>query len=229
MDIGNPNSFIRYVAFLAVIFFVLFSLDQFFGLTYEPNEHIINTEVNKDPHGKVTEKKKNKPTEVEPAHAEKPAEIKHDEKAEEVTTQTVESHETSAEELMKQMVETYKTEVLSGISKPRKDIVVRYYRHKPDGKSAYELEKLGYYIHERPVDPKFEKYQSNAIFFGDSVAQKDIQIVAFTLLKEGLPIKVIKPSKFGDSWKSKSIEIGTDTTLISLPTLNFEAIQKFNH
>lgn len=226
MQLGSTNSFIKYVVLLGVIFFVLFSLDTFFGVTYEPEEHSLNAEHKAKAHISTPDHGKETPAKAEPAkHVES---AKPTENVTEESEKALETVEISAQQIMDQLIESYKTDKLAKISKPRKDIVIRYYRHKPDGKSAYELEKLGYYIHERPVDQKFEKYQSNAIFYGDSVQLQDIQIVAYTLLKEGLPIKEIKPSKFGDSWKSKSIEIGTDTTLFTQPTLKIEAIQKFN-
>ncbi len=109
--------------------------------------------------------------------------------------------------------------------KARTDLIIRYYRHAPDENSAYALEELGYYIHERPVNPRYANFQSNAIYYGDSVSLKDIQIVGYTLLQEGLPIKVIKPSKFGESWKSRSIEIGTDTTLVNKPSITLETLK----
>ncbi|MFY0607812.1 MAG: hypothetical protein JXR10_13930 [Cyclobacteriaceae bacterium] len=128
-----------------------------------------------------------------------------------------------------QMMDRYKNDVVLSLEKgkARTDVIVRYYRHAPDGNSAYALEELGYYIHERPVDPRYADFQSNAIYYGDSVTLEDIQIVGYTLMKEGLPIKIIKPSKFGDSWKARSIEIGTDTTLVDEPTLSLDALQGF--
>ncbi len=134
----------------------------------------------------------------------------------------------SPSEYFHQLLSVYKRDIQDKLdkNKARQDIVIRYYHHEPDGNSAYALSKLGYYIHEREVDPEYANYQSNAIFYGDSVLLRDVQVVAYTLLKEGLPIKIIKPSKFHDSWKAHSIEIGTDTTAIHLTTISLEQVQQ---
>jgi hypothetical protein len=113
-----------------------------------------------------------------------------------------------------------------GSDKHRKDVIVRYYTHTPDGQKVYALQKLGFYIHERPVEDPLDSYESNAIFYGDQVKKEDLQLVIYTLLKQGLPIKKITPSLFHDSWKSSSIEIGTDTTANKKKQITLEELQQ---
>ncbi|MBC6401832.1 MAG: hypothetical protein GDA42_11670 [Ekhidna sp.] len=106
----------------------------------------------------------------------------------------------------------------------RKDIVVRYYRHKKDLNKVYKLIEMSYYIHEKEAT-ETAGLGSNIIYYGDDVPPEDIQIVAFTLLEEGIPLKSIKHTKF--DWKAKAIEIGTDTTLINEPNISIQEIQDF--
>ncbi len=107
----------------------------------------------------------------------------------------------------------------------REDVVIRYYRHEKDGNKVYVLRKLGFYIHEKEAT-ETAGLGSNVLYYGDDVSTEDIQIVAYTLLEEGLPIKSIVPTQF--SWKSTSIEVGTDTLLLDSPVLSESDIQAFN-
>jgi len=106
----------------------------------------------------------------------------------------------------------------------REDVVVRYYRQKKDLSKVYKLAEMFYYIHEKEV-AETAGFGSNVIYYGDDVPTEDIQLVAFTLLEEGIPLKSIKRTKF--EWKAKAIEIGTDTTLINKPNISIQEIQGF--
>ncbi len=106
----------------------------------------------------------------------------------------------------------------------REDVIIRYYRHDQDGEKVYVLKELGYYIHEKEAN-ETAGLGSNVMYYGDEVNIEDIQIVAFTLLEKGLPIKAIEPTQF--SWKSNSIEIGTDTLLLNDVNLSQSDIQNF--
>jgi len=234
MEQGNTPKAILYLAMLGFFFFFLYSLDNFFGLHYQPNEHRLNQKKTAAEHEPaITKEEVNKgdvhfegvaeeETDKEVVK-EAPAEVSHE------PEQIEEEGETK--DFFDQLMSGYKEEVLSKLPahKARTDVTLRYYHHAPDGNSAYALEKLGFYIHERPVDEEYADFQSNAIYIGDSVSTEDVQIVGYTLLQHGLPIKVITSSKFADSWKSHSIEIGTDTTLVDLPTLTLENIRNFKH
>tara|TARA_Y100001972_G_scaffold129060_1_gene193851 strand:+ start:4771 stop:5430 length:660 start_codon:yes stop_codon:yes gene_type:complete len=135
---------------------------------------------------------------------------------------------TNAEGFFNELKRTYQTTVLNRLppGKPRTDVIIRYYKHPPDGNSVYTLKDLGFYIHERPVDNEMTDYESNSIFYGDSVKKEDLLIVAYTLLSEGLPIKSIKPSLYHDGWKYNSIEIGADSTVIEKEVLTLEQLKQ---
>lgn len=107
----------------------------------------------------------------------------------------------------------------------REDVVIRYYRHDQDGDKIYSLKDLGYYIHEKEAN-ETAGLGSNILYYGTGVNIEDIQIVAYALLEKGLPIKSIEPTQF--SWKSNSIEIGTDSLLIENTTLSQADIQNFS-
>lgn len=107
----------------------------------------------------------------------------------------------------------------------REDVVIRYYKHEKDGNKVYPLKKLGYYIHEKKAE-ETQGLGSNVLYYGQDVNIEDIQIVAFTLLANGLPIKSIERSQF--EWKSNAIEIGTDTLLLDAANLTDQDIANFS-
>ncbi|MEP1035590.1 hypothetical protein [Ekhidna sp.] len=107
----------------------------------------------------------------------------------------------------------------------REDVVIRYYRHDQDGEKVYILKELGYYIHEKEANETVG-LGSNVVYYGSDVSIEDVQIVAYTLLEKGLPIKALIPSQF--SWKSNSIEIGTDTLLLDNTILSMADIKNFS-
>ena len=107
----------------------------------------------------------------------------------------------------------------------RKDIFIRYYRHNKDGIGVYKLEEMGYYMHQKPAT-ETAGLGSNIIYYGDDVPLEDIQIVALTLLKEGIPLKSIEHTTF--EWKSSAIEIGTDTYIQDQPNLTLGQILDFH-
>lgn len=233
MKSGNSPRWLSYVFMLATFLIIFFILDRFFGVHYQPDEHRLNREKNerKDTTSRIQdsdtpalERSDQDRNESIDSVALKPdtTNIQAD-RAEEDTNEEVIGY---FEDLKKK----YQADVLSDIpqNKARTDVIIRYYHRSQDGNSAYALQNLKFYIHERPVDSAFDNYQSNALFYGDNVTNEDIQLVAFTLLDEGLPIKTIKPSLFHDTWKSNAIEIGTDTTLLKLPTLTLEDIKNFS-
>ncbi len=215
MDPNEPSKSGKYLLVIIGFFSLFFILDRVFSLPSSHAEHVID------------HTSKAEATSAESGHEieVKNPETSLDKEAEEVSKEP--ENKVVSGNYFENLLQNYKKSYLSdlGNGKARTDIVIRYYRHAPDGNSAYALESLGFYIHERPVDARYAEFQSNAIFYGDSVRLEDIKIVGYTLLKEGLPIKLIKPSKFSDSWKARSIEIGTDTTLLDEPTLSLSALQ----
>lgn len=122
----------------------------------------------------------------------------------------------------------YQQNVYSKLDRPkdRTDLVIRYYKKENDDDKVYKLRSLGFYIHERPSDEKYSHLTSNAIFYGDSTERSDIEIIAYTLLKEGFDLKVIAPSIYHDTWKAHSLEIGTDTTAFDLDNYTLSEIRK---
>lgn len=111
--------------------------------------------------------------------------------------------------------------------KKRTDIIIRYYPHLPDGDHIYALRELGFYLHERPTDPNRTQMPSNALYYGDNVSLEDIQLVAITLINEGIPLKQIRLSRFHDSWKSDALEIGAEEGLDDQPVLSKSDIENF--
>lgn len=216
---------------ITVAFFIVFILaEHFFGFDYESVEHELPPSVGNVP--KEQPKAKDS-TQEQMTFQEDPLFTEKQDTTETISEESstlnneTQINDSNSSSYFDDLMSDYRQNVVSklGKNKARTDIVIRYYHHEPDGNSAYVLGNLGYYIHEREVAPEYLNYQSNAIFYGDSVSLQDIQIVSYTLITNGLPIKIIKPSKFHDSWKAHSIEIGTDTTAVHQPTIQLNAIQ----
>lgn len=140
-----------------------------------------------------------------------------------------ESHDQSAVDFFDSLKKKYQTSMLNQLKpgKPRTDVIIRYYKHPPDGDKVYALRDLGFYIHERPVDKGMTQYESNSIFYGDSIRNEDLLIVAYTLIQQGLPIKNIEPSLYHDGWKYNAIEIGADSTVLEKGVLTLDELLNF--
>jgi hypothetical protein len=136
----------------------------------------------------------------------------------------------SDEAFFKNLLTEYQTEILNSIppTTNRKDILIRYYQRVNDNNRINVLEENRFYVHVRPISDSLES-ESNAIFFGDNVSTNDIQIIAYLLIKEGMPIKSIQPSKFHDGWKANSVEIGHDVSLRSRNRMTLAEVRSFSN
>ena len=147
--------------------------------------------------------------------------------AEEVVTESV-----LEESYFENLISNYENKIMSQLSagESRTDVVVRYYKREIDSGKVVALSKYGYYhLHERPVSENLDQQESNSLFYGDSVSTEDIQLIAYILIQNGLPIKQIVPSKFHDGWKSRSVEIGTNLEIRDQKILSEEAIRSFRN
>jgi hypothetical protein len=122
----------------------------------------------------------------------------------------------------------YEKDIYSKLNRPeyRADMIIRYYTKVNDKESVYALRKLGIYIHERPSDELFTNESSNTIFYGDSIARSDIEIIAMTLIESGIKLKAIVQSKYHDTWKSNSLEIGFYSSNARSKSLTLSDIRK---
>ena len=225
-----PKKPVLYILLTIGFFVILIVFDKLFGFHYEPVEYETSHDAEHI-------------EEVPAYNADSTEQQSFTSQAEPIDSVTEESEivtnpehtiitpeNLSTSDYFENLINNYKTNVLSKLekNKSRTDIVIRYYHHQPDGNSAYVLDELGYYIHEREVDSVYRDFQSNAIFYGDSVSLNDLQIVSYTLINQGLPIKIIKPSRFHDSWKAHSIEIGADTTSTDKTSITLEQLRRIS-
>lgn len=127
---------------------------------------------------------------------------------------------------LEELKEGYLAPILARLpaNRSRGDIIIRYYRHLKDGDGVYALKELGYYIHEK-IATETKGLGSNVLYYGDHIRLEDIQIVAYTLKANGIPLKAIMHTKY--AWKADAIEIGTDSTLLSHDIISDEAIMGF--
>ncbi|MEQ9403160.1 MAG: hypothetical protein RIM99_06235 [Cyclobacteriaceae bacterium] len=133
----------------------------------------------------------------------------------------------SAGDYFQNLKNTYLNPILAELpeGRSREDVVVRYYKHNEDRDKVYALRALGYYLHEKEAEDSKES-PSNVLYYGSDVDIRDIQIVAYTLLKNGVPLKAIQPSQY--DWKYHSLEIGADSLLEGKSTLKIANVQAFN-
>jgi len=108
--------------------------------------------------------------------------------------------------------------------KARTDVVIRYYKHPNDGNKINAIKPLRFYIHERPIDSVMLPFESNAVYYGDSISTEDLQLTVYSLIEAGFPIKKVALSEYHDNWKAHAIEIGSDTTIMNRRVLSAEEI-----
>ncbi|PIB37229.1 hypothetical protein BFP72_18360 [Reichenbachiella sp. 5M10] len=108
---------------------------------------------------------------------------------------------------------------------PSKKTIIRYYVKNKDGNSVYDLAKFGFYIHERP-SPLRSSHGTNAIYVGDSVTNADVLLVAYSLIKDGVDLKSVVFSREHAGWKSNSIEVGTDTTIVEQRSITLSDLRE---
>lgn len=220
--------FLRNLAFISLAILILWALKNVFHL--EPIEQespfeIYAEELMHESEHATENKSKVKEHKKEEAH---PKEIK--EKTESFA-EPENTNEAELEDYFKQLRIDYlkKYKPVIGPGMHRTDIVIRYYYHEPDNEKVQKLNDLKLYLHIRPVSETLRDHESNSIYYGDSVSTSDIQLIAYTLIKNGLPIKQIVPSKYHDSWKSRALEIGSDPLFANAPALDLEEIKSFRN
>lgn len=215
-----------------IYFFILCAL---FGMLYLIQFLIPHYEPQRTSHGHTEVHEIKNPVE-ESTEKEEPSLYAEPTSAKEEATQTDQqppeaTNDTNTEAFFTELKRKYQTNVLNSLTpgRPRSDIIIRYYKHPPDGDKVYSLKDLGFYIHERPIESAMSNYESNSIFYGDNVNKEDLMIVAYTLIDQGIPIKNITPSIYHDDWKNNAIEIGADSTVTNRKAMTLDQLrEKFN-
>ena len=125
------------------------------------------------------------------------------------------------------LMDNYKNSVVKKLrpSQLRSDVLIQYYNRKDDAKQALRLAQLGFEIHNKYTNNS--KEVANVLRFGEDVVLEDIQLVAYILLNQGIPIKQIVPSSYHSDWKPYAIEIGVDALIEERPVLTFKKIRNF--
>lgn len=221
----GPSKLLIYVSIICSILVILLVLDGVFDLDYDSKPHRLNSEFHEKRtpviNQQVHENNQKKDSNIEGSMVETDS-VGADSKS--TIAQTSSEVTLNPEEYFEQLWSRYKEEILSQIPEntSRTDLVVRYYRHPADGNKVESLRDLRFYIHERPVDSTMLAYESNSIFYGDSISKMDLQLAAYRLIQAGVPIRKIELSRFHDDWKKRAIEIGADTTVNNAVVLTLE-------
>jgi hypothetical protein len=101
--------------------------------------------------------------------------------------------------------------------------------YKPQGVDTERISKilgkeLAYGLDIRN-DTFLQGIPTNAIWFGDEVPIKDVKIVAYTLIRAGVEVKVIRPFRLSKGGYASIIQIGSDGDYQLQKTLTVEKIQ----
>jgi|GEM_PF-2081183 len=93
----------------------------------------------------------------------------------------------------------------------RNNIILRYYKKNlDDEKLEGQLKSLGYDFRSKKSVDSLENRKSNCLWFGASVPEKDIKIVALSLIRSGVEIESIRQfvhHTYGRNYKANIIEI----------------------
>ena len=131
---------------------------------------------------------------------------------------------------LEKLADHYQAEVLNKLpaNQSRKAITLYAYRHPADSSYMKALQQLKLAVREPAGNKPAGKHPVNVMLYGDSVSLTHLQLVAYTLLKEGLPLKAVTPTQPGTFPPPHAIQITTDTTLLSSPTLTFAEVQNIS-
>ena len=125
------------------------------------------------------------------------------------------------------LLDNYKNVIINKLrpNELRSDVLIQYYNRKEDAKKTTTLTQLGFEIHNKYTNNS--KDVANILRFGEDVALEDIQLVAYILLNQGVPLRKIVPSDYHSDWKPYAIEIGVDALVEKRPILTFRKIRNF--
>ena len=102
----------------------------------------------------------------------------------------------------------YRSILLDLDSSKLKNITVQYFPKNVDGdKVTKAFEELGYKV--EIGNTQVNNVESNSIWFGSNVKIEDVKLVALTLIRAGVKIKVIRPFKNSGTRKNL-IQVGAD-------------------
>jgi len=145
-----------------------------------------------------------------------------------VTEETVVVPKSDDDSYFSEMIRDYKANVLTK-RKYRNDVVVRYYKHESDVDKALVLVDYGFYLHERPVDKtRYKSTNSNVLYYGREFPEGDLKLIAYLLVKNGIPIKRLQPFKNYDGWKKNALEIGGNPALSDRAILTYAQIRAYS-
>jgi hypothetical protein len=125
------------------------------------------------------------------------------------------------------LLDNYKNSIINKLrpNQLRSDVLVQYYNRKDGAKQPMTLTQLGFEIHNKYTNNS--KEVANVLRFGEDVSLEDIQMVAYVLLSQGIPLRQIVPSSYHSDWKPYAIEIGVDALIEKFPMLTFKKIRNF--
>ncbi len=104
------------------------------------------------------------------------------------------------------------------------NITIDYYPKNVDRRIVNDaLKELGFEIREGK--PTLPNVPTNAIWLGEDVPIEAVKLVAYTLIRAGIEIKIIRPFAPPPYRKRDRIEVGSDIQFVDRPPLTVEQIR----
>lgn len=107
----------------------------------------------------------------------------------------------------------------------RQKITVQYFPKDVDRQIVERsLRELGFEL--TSGQPNLKNVPTNAIWFGSEVPIDDVKLVAYTLIRAGVDIKIIRPFRNPGGSKARLIQVGSDAQYQSSSPLSVNEIQQ---
>lgn len=112
----------------------------------------------------------------------------------------------------------------SSPSASRSNTTVQYFPKDVDGEIVRRaIEELGFRMVE--AAPEVTTVPTNAIWFGSEVNLRDVKLLAFTLMRAGLQLKIIRPYQ-EEQGRSQLIQVGADASYAAAAPLTVQEIRE---
>lgn len=109
----------------------------------------------------------------------------------------------------------------------RNKITIQYFPKDVDkDRVEIALKELGFRLAEGST--RVPNIATNAIWFGTNVKTEDVKLVAYTLIRAGIRIKIIRPFRNPHGYRASLVQVGADAVYVNSKSLTVEQIKLIN-